>query len=82
MGLTPERAKQIMFTAPYADTNLAVYGPKSTAVKSAAELGSLRVVAAKGTTQDLGLAEMNPQAMQPQPQPTLRAKPIFSRQTA
>src|SRR5215472_9612116 len=62
MDLTPERAKQIMFTAPYADTNLAVYGPKSTAVKSAAELGSLRVVAAKGTTQDLGLTEMNPQA--------------------
>ncbi|HEY7083760.1 MAG TPA: transporter substrate-binding domain-containing protein [Hyphomicrobiaceae bacterium] len=62
LGLTPERAKQIMFTAPYADTNLAVYGPKSTAVKSAAELGSLRVVAAKGTTQDLGLSEMNPQA--------------------
>ena len=25
MGLTPERAKQIMFTAPYADTSLAVY---------------------------------------------------------
>ena len=62
MGLTPERAKQIMFTAPYADTHLAVYGPKSAAVKSAAELGSLRVVAAKGTTQDLGLAEMNPHA--------------------
>ena len=26
MGLTPERAKQIMFTAPYANTFLAVYG--------------------------------------------------------
>ena len=34
MGLTPERAKQIMFTAPYADTHLAVYGPKSANVKS------------------------------------------------
>ena len=43
MGLTPERAKQIMFTAPYADTYLAVYGPKSAKVKSAAELGSLKV---------------------------------------
>jgi polar amino acid transport system substrate-binding protein len=62
MGLTPERAKQIMFTAPYADTNLAVYGPKATMVKSADELGTLKVVAAKGTTQDLGLAEMNPRA--------------------
>ncbi|RPI32892.1 MAG: ABC transporter substrate-binding protein, partial [Hyphomicrobiaceae bacterium] len=62
MGLTPERAKQIMFTAPYADTHLAVYGPKSANVPSAAELGSLKVVAAKGTTQELGLAAMNPRA--------------------
>jgi polar amino acid transport system substrate-binding protein len=62
MGLTPERAKQIMFTAPYADTNLAVFGPKSVQVKSAAELGNLRVVAAKGTTQELGLTAMNPRA--------------------
>ncbi len=62
MGLTPERAKQIMFTAPYADTSLAVYGPKSANVKSAGDLGTLKVVAAKGTTQDLGLAEMNPKA--------------------
>ena len=29
MGLTPERAKQIMFSAPYANTSLAVYGPKN-----------------------------------------------------
>jgi len=62
MGLTPERAKQIMFTAPYADTNLAVYGPKSVKVASPPELGTLKVVAAKGTTQDLGLAAMNPSA--------------------
>lgn len=62
MGLTPERAKQIMFTAPYADTSLAVWGAKSQAVKSADQLGSIKVVAAKGTTQDLGLSEMNPKA--------------------
>ena len=62
MGLTPERAKQIMFTAPYADTNLAVYGPKGANVKSADDLGTLKVVAAKGTTQDLGLTAMNPKA--------------------
>jgi polar amino acid transport system substrate-binding protein len=62
MGLTPERAKQIMFTAPYADTSLAVFGPKSVNVTSAAQLGNLKVVAAKGTTQELGLAAMNPRA--------------------
>ncbi len=62
MGLTPERAKQIMFTAPYADTQLAVFGPKSIAVKSADQLGSNKVAAAKGTTQELGLSAMNPKA--------------------
>ena len=51
MGLTPERAKQIMFTSPYADTQLAVFGPKSAKVTSAAEIGSLKIAAAKGTTQ-------------------------------
>jgi len=62
MGATPERAKQIMFTAPYANTSLAVYGPKSITVKSAAELGSFRVAAAKGTTQELALSTANPRA--------------------
>jgi polar amino acid transport system substrate-binding protein len=62
MGLTPERAKQIVFTAPYANTDLAVFGPKSLRVTSAAELGALRVAAAKGTTQELALTAMNPRA--------------------
>src|SRR6266481_6204421 len=62
MGLTPERAKQIMFTSPYADTQLAVFGPKSANVKSATEIGNLKVAAAKGTTQELALSAMNPKA--------------------
>ncbi len=62
MGLTPERAKQIMFTAPYADTQLAVFGPKSANVKSADQIGNLKVAAAKGTTQELALSAMNPRA--------------------
>jgi polar amino acid transport system substrate-binding protein len=62
MGLTPERAKQIMFTAPYADTQLAVFGAKSANVKSADQIGSLKVAAAKGTTQELALSAMNPRA--------------------
>jgi polar amino acid transport system substrate-binding protein len=62
MGLTPERAKQIMFSAPYANTFLAVYGPKALKVTSAAEVGSYKVAAAKGTTQDIAISEMNPKA--------------------
>jgi polar amino acid transport system substrate-binding protein len=62
LGLTPERAKQIMFTAPYADTQLAVFGPKSANVKAADQIGSLKVAAAKGTTQELALSAMAPKA--------------------
>ena len=62
MGLTPERAKQIMFSAPYANTSLAVYGPKNINVKSAAELANHKVAAAKGTTQELALSAANPKA--------------------
>src|SRR6201995_98077 len=62
MGLTPERAKQIMFTSPYADTNLAVFGPKSAPVTSADKIGTLKVAAAKGTTQELALSAMAPTA--------------------
>ena len=62
MGATPERAKQIMFTAPYANTSLAVYGPKNITVKSAMDLGTFKVAAAKGTTQELALSTANPKA--------------------
>ena len=62
MGLTPERAKQIMFTAPYANTSLAVYGPKNLNIKSPADLGNYKVAAAKGTTQEMALSAANPKA--------------------
>ena len=62
MGLTPERAKQIMFSAPYANTSLAVYGPKNIVVKSASDLGKYKVAAAKGTAQEMALSAANPKA--------------------
>jgi polar amino acid transport system substrate-binding protein len=62
MGLTPERARQIMFTSPYADTQLAVYGPKALPVASADQLGDYKVAALKGSTMEISLAAMNPKA--------------------
>lgn len=62
MGLTPERAKQVMFSAPYASTSLAVFGPKNLAVTSAAELKDFKVAATKGNTEELALTAMNPGA--------------------
>ena len=62
MSVTPERARQIMYSAPYADTSLAVFGPKSLNVKSAADLARLKVSVAKGTTEDITLTAANPGA--------------------
>lgn len=62
LGMTPERAKQITYTSPYADTFDAVYGPKSANVTSAADLGDLKIVVTKGTTQDMTLTGMNDKA--------------------
>ena len=62
LGMTPERAKQITYTSPYADTFDAVYGPKSLGVSSAAELGRYKIVVTKGTTQDMTLTGMNAEA--------------------
>jgi len=62
MGMTPERARQVMFTSPYADTQLAVYGPKALAVSSADMLGSYKVAATKGSTMELDLSAMAPKA--------------------
>lgn len=63
MSVTSERARQVMYSAPYADTSLAVFGPKSLNVKSAADLGKLKVSVAKGTTEDLTLTAANPNAV-------------------
>jgi len=62
MGLTPERAKQIMFTAPYVNTALAVFGPQSLAIKNASEVGTNKISAAKGTTEELEMSAANPKA--------------------
>lgn len=62
MSVTPERAKQVMYSAPYADTSLSVYGPKSLSIKAAKDLGSRRVAVAKGTTEDIVLTSLNPNA--------------------
>ncbi len=61
MSITAERARQVMYSAPYADTSLAVYGPKGEDVKTAMDLNG-KVSVAKGTTEDLVLTAANPKA--------------------
>jgi len=62
MGATPERALQIAFSSPYAALSIGVFGPADVAVSSAGELGDATVAVARGTTQDLMLTELAPDA--------------------
>jgi polar amino acid transport system substrate-binding protein len=62
MSVTPERARQVMYSAPYADTSLAVFGPKSLAIRTPADLGRNKIAVAKGTTEDLTLTAAAPGA--------------------
>lgn len=62
MSVTAERARQVMYSAPYADTSLAVFGAASAEVDSAAGIGDLRTSVAKGTTEDLVLSSLAPDA--------------------
>jgi len=62
MGLTPDRAKQIMFSQPYADNFSGVYGRKELPVSGPEDLGSYRIAASKGTMVEIALTNMAPNA--------------------
>ena len=62
LGATPERARLIAFSSPYAALSIGVFGPADTKVASAGEIGSLKVSVARGTTQDIELTGLAPQA--------------------
>ena len=54
--------REISFTSPYAALSIGVFGPDSIAVKSPADLTDQTVAVARGTTQDLKLTELAPNA--------------------
>jgi polar amino acid transport system substrate-binding protein len=62
LGATPDRAKQIEFSSPYAALYIGVFGPKEARVASPGDIGALRVGVARGTTQDIELTEAAPKA--------------------
>jgi len=60
VGQTPEREKVIDFSIPYAPYYLAVFGPKSLPVKSAADLAGKSISVARGTLEDLSVTKIAP----------------------
>jgi polar amino acid transport system substrate-binding protein len=60
VGETPERAKVIDFSQPYAPYYLAVFGPKALNVKQAADLAGKTISVARGTLEDLSISKVAP----------------------
>jgi len=57
LSITPDRAKVIDFTAPYADHPSVVAGLKSLAIKQMSDLDGKKVAVVRGTTQDTDLTK-------------------------
>jgi polar amino acid transport system substrate-binding protein len=57
LSITPERAKAVDFSVPYADLLSVVAGPKSIDVRSLADLDGKKVAVTRGTTQDTDLTQ-------------------------
>jgi len=60
VAVTPERAKQVQFSQPYAAATIVLYGKTSSNIKSAADLASVRVGVARASTQDVVVTQLAP----------------------
>jgi polar amino acid transport system substrate-binding protein len=61
LAITPERAKQVQFSKPYAAAQIVLYGSKKSNIKAAADLKGLRLGVARASTQDIALTAAAPQ---------------------
>lgn len=64
MGITPERARQVWFTMPYAVEAAVLVGPASVNVKTMADLVGKRIGIPRGAMQDIVLSKSAPQGAQ------------------
>ena len=60
LGITPERAKQVAFTIPYAATQSMVLPPAATKIKTLDDLKGLNVAVARGTSNDIFISKKAP----------------------
>ncbi|SEB17745.1 transporter substrate-binding domain-containing protein [Variovorax sp. YR216] len=61
LAITPERAKQVQFSQPYAAATIVLYGKKALPIKSAADLKTVRVGVARASTQDVAVTKAAPE---------------------
>jgi polar amino acid transport system substrate-binding protein len=61
LAVTPERAKQVQFSKPYAAATIVLFGSKKANVKGPADLKGMRVGVARASTQDIALTAVAPE---------------------
>lgn len=61
LAISPERAKQVDFSIPYAAASVVLYGAKKAEVKAAADFKGKRLGVARASTQDVALTSMAPE---------------------
>ena len=61
LAITPERAKQVQFSTPYAAATIVLYGDKKANIKAPADLKGKRVGVARASTQDVALTAIAPE---------------------
>jgi len=64
MGITPERARQLWYTMPYAVEAAVLVGPASVNVKTMADLAGKRIGTPRGAMQDIVLSKSAPPGAQ------------------
>ncbi len=60
LAITPDRAKQVQFSQPYAAATIVVYGSKKAPIKGPADLKGQRIGVARASTQDIALTAVAP----------------------
>ena len=61
LAITPERAKQVQFSQPYAAATIVLYGKTGANIRSAADLKTVRVGVARASTQDVAVTKAAPE---------------------
>lgn len=61
LAITPERAKQVQFSQPYAAATVILYGSKKANIKTPADLKGQRIGVARASTQDVALTAVAPE---------------------
>jgi len=64
LAISPERAKQVDFSMPYATASVVLYGVSKTEIKGPADFRNKRLGVARASTQDVALTAIAPEGTQ------------------